>query len=96
MMKRRIIRIDRLVENAELIQSSIPGQCVVEIAGDRRVLVENHLGVKGYGREKIVVKVKYGTVCVVGDNLEMIRLTKEQLVITGRIDSVQLCREGQK
>ena len=89
MMKRRIIRIDRLVENAELIQSSIPGQCVVEIAGDRRVLVENHLGVKGYGREKIVVKVKYGTDSVVGDCLEMIRLTKEQLVITGRIDSVQ-------
>ena len=95
MMKRQIINIDRLVERAELMQSSIPGQSVVEIAGDRRVLVENHLGVKGYEREKIVIKVKYGTVSVVGDSLEMIRLTKEQLVISGRIDSVQLCREGQ-
>lgn len=96
MMKRQIINFDRLVESAELMQSSIPGQSVVEIAGDRRVLVENHLGVKGYGREKIVVKVKYGTVSVLGDRLEMIRLTKEQLVICGRIDSVQLCRGGQK
>ena len=95
MMKRQIINFDRLVERAELMQSSIPGQSVVEIAGDRRVLVENHLGVKGYEREKIVIKVKYGTVSVVGDSLEMIRLTKEQLVISGRIDSVQLCREGQ-
>lgn len=96
MRKRRIMNIDKLVEDAELMQTSIPGQCVVEIAGDRRVLVENHLGVTGYGREKIVVKVKYGTVCVFGDGLEMIRLTKDQLVISGKIDGVQLCRGGQQ
>ncbi len=96
MKKKRFICWDRLLEDADLSQSSMPGQCVVEIAGDRRVLIENHLGVKGYGREKIVVKVKYGTVSVCGEGLEMMRLTKEQLVIRGRIDAVQLCRRGQK
>ena len=35
---------------------------IVEIAGDRRVLIENHFGVKEYSREKIGVKVKYGLV----------------------------------
>ena len=71
-----------------------PGQPIVEIAGDRRVLIENHFGVKEYSREKIGVKVKYGLVCVCGCNLELIRMTKEQLIISGRIDAVTLIRRG--
>mgnify|MGYP002456976651 CR=1 FL=1 len=70
------------------------GQPIVEIAGDRRVLIENHFGVKEYSREKIGVKVKYGLVCVCGCNLELIRMTKEQLIISGRIDAVTLIRRG--
>ncbi len=87
--------IQRLMDETELTQSPLPGQCIVEIAGERRVLIENHQGVKGYGRERIVVKVKYGTVTVCGDGLEMMRMTKEQLVISGRIDGIQLKRRGQ-
>lgn len=71
---------------------TVPGQPVIEIAGDRRVLIENHQGVAAYGREKILVHVKYGSVCISGCNLEMIHMTKEQLVIYGRIDSVGLQR----
>ena len=71
-----------------------PGQPIVEIAGDRRVLIENHFGVKEYSREKIGVKVKYGLVCVCGCDLELIRMTKEQLIISGRIDAVTLIRRG--
>ena len=72
----------------------LPGQPIVEIAGDRRVLIENHFGVKEYSREKIGVKVKYGLVCVCGCDLELIRMTKEQLIISGRIDAVTLIRRG--
>lgn len=71
---------------------TIPGLPVVEIAGDRRVLIENHQGVAAYGKEKILVHVKYGLVCICGCNLEMMHMTKEQLVIYGRIDSVGLQR----
>ncbi len=73
---------------------SVPGLPVIEIAGDRRVLIENHRGVAAYGREKILVHVKYGCVCICGCNLEMMHMTKEQLVIYGRIDSVGLQRRG--
>lgn len=71
---------------------AIPGLPVIEIAGDRRVLIENHQGVAAYGKEKILVHVKYGLVCICGCNLEMMHMTKEQLVIYGRIDSVGLQR----
>ena len=71
---------------------SVPGQPVVEIAGDCRILIENHQGVAAYGRERILVKVRYGFVCISGCDLEMIHMSKEQLVIFGKIDSVGLQR----
>lgn len=93
MGKRRQIW-ERLADGADLAAEPLPGQPIVEIAGDRRVLIENHYGVKEYSREKIAVKVKYGFVCICGCNLELIRMTKEQLVISGRIDTVSLIRRG--
>ncbi len=44
----------------------LPGQPVVELVGDRRVLIENHIGVTEYGTERICVKVKYGQLSVCG------------------------------
>lgn len=93
MGKRRYIW-ERLADGADLAAEPMPGQPIVEIAGDRRVLIENHFGVKEYSREKIAVKVKYGFVCVCGCGLELIRMTREQLVISGRIDAVSLVRRG--
>ncbi len=65
---------------------------LVELAGQNRVLIENHLGVLAYSLEEIQVKVKYGKLSVTGDNLRLLQLSREQLVITGRIDGIQLCR----
>lgn len=84
----------RLTEQADLAGEPLPGEPVVEIAGDRRVLIENHRGVTEYTRDRIGVKVKYGILCVSGCGLELSRMTKEQLVISGRIDCVTLQRRG--
>ena len=67
---------------------------IVELAGDGRVLIENHRGVVEYGSEKICVKVRYGFVCVCGLEMELARMTKDQLVITGKIGSVTIQRKG--
>lgn len=84
--------LQRLADGADLPGEPLPGQPVVEISGDRRVLIENHFGVKEYSGERIGVKVKYGVVNVCGCGLELTRMTKEQLVISGRIDGVTLQR----
>ncbi len=88
--------LERLTEEADLTAQPLPGQPIVEIAGDRRVLVENHFGVKEYSRERITVKVRYGSVCICGCQLELLQMTREQLVIQGRIDGVTLLRRGER
>jgi len=91
-MGRGEIFIDRLTKAADLQDESIPGLPVVELAGDRRVLIERHCGVTEYGRERIRVKVKFGQLCIYGTGLELAKMTKEQLVISGRIQGVEITR----
>ena len=79
---------------ADLLAEPFPGQPIVEIAGDQQVLIENHAGVTAYSRESIQVKVKFGCICICGCGLEMIRMTKDQLVIRGKIEGVTLQRRG--
>lgn len=86
--------LERLAEDTDLIQEPMPGQTIVELAGENRVLIENHKGVKAYSCEKIVVKVQYGFLSVCGCGLELQRMSREQLVIRGRIDGVSLHRRG--
>lgn len=86
--------MERVADATDLQDEPIPGQPLVEIAGERRVLIERHCGVTEYGRQQICVKVKYGTVCVTGQGLELTRMTKEQLIISGCIECVKLERRG--
>lgn len=93
-MKDRRSILDALLDGADLPGEPIPGIPVVEISGECRVLIEHHRGVTMYSRERICVKVKFGQIAVCGCGLELMRMTKEQLVISGRIDSVSLLRRG--
>ncbi len=85
-----------LLHRTELPSEALPGQPVIELMGDRRVLIENHLSVVEYGQEKICVRVRYGQVQISGANLELAQMRKGQLVVVGRIDSIQLVRRGRK
>ncbi len=84
----------RLADSVDLSAEPLPGVPVVELAGACRALIEGHQGVTEYSGEEICVKVRYGMVAVCGCNLELTRMTKEQLVISGRIDCVKLVRRG--
>lgn len=82
----------RLLDQLDLPGETLPGQVIVEIAGDNRVLIEHHQGVREYTSEQISICVRYGLVKVCGSELELRFMTKEQLIITGRVDSVILNR----
>lgn len=86
--------LQRLTEGADLPGEASPALPLVELAGDRRVLIEHHRGVTQYGTDRICVNVKFGQVAVCGCGLELARMTREQLVICGRIDSVTLLRRN--
>ncbi len=84
--------LERLSKAANLMEEPIPGLPVIELAGDRRVLIENHCGVTEYGQERISVKVKFGQICICGACLELAKMTKGTLIVSGKIESVELLR----
>lgn len=91
-MNRRKGLLEWLADGADLSEEALPGKALVELVGDRRVLVENHRGVTQYSRERIGIRLQYGMIMVSGSGLELARMSKEQLIITGRIDGITLCR----
>lgn len=70
----------------------LPRVPLIEIAGERRVLIENHQGVMEYGDSRICVRVKFGCVRICGECLVIAKMTAEQLIICGKINAVELLR----
>ena len=85
-----------LADSADLPGESLPGQCIVELMGDRRVLVEHHRGVQEYSRETIGVRVNYGVLQISGCDLELVQMTREQLIVRGTVHQLTLCRRDRK
>lgn len=91
-MKGRYGLLDRL----DLPGETLPGQVLVEIAGENRVLIEQHRGIREYTPERIGVCVRYGMVDICGKGLELRSMSREQLIICGQIDGVTLKRRMKK
>lgn len=89
-MKQRGDRIRKLMMSRGVDDVPMPGVPLVELSGDRRVLIEHHRGVVAYGCGEIRVRMSYGLLCISGSGLYLARMTREQLVICGRIDGVHL------
>lgn len=85
--------LNRMSSAVDLPTEIMPNVPIIEVAGSNRVLIERHCGVSEYGKCKICVKVAYGFVNVFGNNLELLRMSKEQLVITGVIHSISLIKQ---
>lgn len=85
--------LDAITTATELPTETMPGMPLVELAGYRRVLVENHRNVIQYTDTQIRIKVTYGEIFVQGSGLSLARMSKAQLVVTGCIDAICLHRE---
>ena len=90
--KKGVLR--KLSEDASSYAQFLPGVPIVEIAGDKRVLIENHSGVTEYSPQRISVRVSFGCIYICGDNMELSCMSGQQLVIGGRIDNVSIIRGG--
>jgi sporulation protein YqfC len=82
--------LETLAYSMDLMAEPIPGKPLVEIVGNRSVLIENHCGVISYNTTQISVRTKIGCIYVNGCNLVMQKMSKEQLCIQGKISGVQL------
>ena len=84
---------DWVMHKTDLFSEPIPGTTLVEIAGNKRVLIENHKGVTSYNTDSIHVTSTNGSLIVSGNELLIASMSKQQLVITGCISCVSLCKE---
>ena len=82
----------KLADHAELEEEMVPGQPVVELLGEGRVLIEGHRGVSGYSEREIAVNTRIGVVKITGCNLKLTRMSVSRLIISGGISCVQLSR----
>ena len=91
-MKKNGHILNQITFAADLPGEVMPTVPIIEIAGCNRVLIERHCGVTEYSCCKICVKVVYGSISIVGKKLELTRMSKEQLIITGVVQSVTLIK----
>lgn len=89
-MRNRESILTRLASVANLPGEPIPGLPLVELLGKQRVLIENHYGVIQYCPNEIVIRVSYGSLIICGCGLRLSTMTKQQLIITGQIQQIQL------
>lgn len=67
----------------------IPGIPIVEICGGR-LLIENHKGIVKYDDCDLRIKLPEGILCIRGEKLRLVRMSKGKLIINGRVCGVEL------
>lgn len=82
----------RIVKKTESVGYPLPGVPLVELAGDGRVLIENHHGVTELTKQMVCVRVKYGSVIICGNALEISFMSKQLMIIKGQIDMIRVER----
>ena len=84
--------LEKVTYAIDLPGEVLPGQPLIEIIGQHRVLIENHKGVMQYGDTEIRARVSYGCIRVCGTELRLMQMNRQQLVISGCIDGITLCK----
>ena len=86
--------IEPLYRAAE--QMALPGQVLgasqIEITGSRRVLLCGHKGIRYYSETEIIVDLRDCAVRLQGCSLGICTMTKNELLISGVLDSVCFIR----
>lgn len=82
----------RIPDILDIPDQTLPGDPIIEIYADRRVLIEGRCAVIQYGTSCIRVKNQLGIVCVSGCGLCMAELSKNRMVITGKIENLSIVR----
>ena len=77
----------------DLPSESVSGRLLVELVEDRRLLVENHHGIVSYDRDCIIIKTGVGRLLISGGELTMVQMTRERIIITGRVEQIMLQKE---
>lgn len=87
MKKNNVRKINKLLEFPEEISSNEPK---ITIMGFGKIMVENYKGILEYESFFIRLNTHIGIVNINGFNLSLNEMTDENLLITGKIESIDL------
>lgn len=74
----------------------MPGNSLIEIIGDSRVLIDYHHGLLCYSNEKVIISGNKCEISVCGSGLRISSMTNDQIVICGKINCVDLHKETER
>ena len=92
-MEKRARRENLLEKTAQVFDlpaDVVAGLPRVELVGDREVRMENHRGILAYGEQEIHISGGAFVIKVMGEGLKLRSMSGLELLITGRIASIQI------
>lgn len=87
---RRVGLLEKTAELFDLPADALAGVSRLELTGDGELRMENHKGILAYGPEEIHVSAGSFLVKISGRGLELRAMTGLELLITGKIEHIQL------
>ena len=87
MKKKNIRRLDRFLEMPQEIYTNNPK---VTINGFEEILIENYKGILEYEEFYIKLATYIGAININGFDLKLNQMKEETILITGKIDSIDL------
>lgn len=87
--KKNISRIDRLLEIPQEIYSNVPK---ITITGFNEIILENYKGILEYEEFFASISTYIGIVNINGYNINLEKMTNDDIKITGKIESVEIER----
>ena len=89
MKKKKMNKIDRILELPQEVYSNIPK---LTITGFDEIMLENYKGILEYDEFFASISTHIGIVNIKGYNLNLEKMTNDDIKITGKIEGVELER----
>lgn len=80
----------KLAEFLELPLDTVVDLPKIVVSGNQQLVIENHRGVIEYERMVIRVSSKLGEIKIVGTDLTLVSVFKEEVVIAGKIGQIEM------
>lgn len=89
MKKKRANKIGKILELPQEVYSDIPK---ITITGFNEIILENYKGILEYEEFFVSIGTYIGVININGINLNLEKMTNDDIKITGKIDNIELER----
>ncbi len=80
----------KLADELEMPDNVMSNNFDIRIQGNKRVIIENHVGVLIYENDIIHIKTKIQNIIIKGDKLKIGEITDFYIIVNGEIKEIQI------